>query len=149
MAPTLPTLAEVAETSATSPAGEPLSPSGVATGWTANAPVGSGRAQALTLSLTLSLSSSVLIDGLRRLAKALLEDWPSMPYFRLTMPEAAVCCSGYAPSLAHAAARHGCGYSLIQTTLCLVGTSWIWQADDTTPLLRVCPQCGEPLPCRV
>jgi len=92
---------------------------------------------------------SALIDGCRRLVKAVLEDWSGVPYYRLTVPETAVCCDAYTPFLARRSHRHACGYPLIQTQLAVAGDSWTWEADATTPLLWRCPHCRALLPGRV
>ena len=94
-------------------------------------------------------SASALIDGRRRLVKAVLEDWSGVPYYRLTMPETAVCCDAYTPFLARRPHRHACGYPLIQTQLAVAGDRWTWEADAATPLLWRCPHCRAFLPRRV
>ena len=93
--------------------------------------------------------TSALIDGCRRLVKAVLEDWSGVPFYRLTMPETAVCCDAYTPFLARRSHRHACGYPLIRTQLAVAGDRWTWEADATTPLLWRCPHCRALIPGRV
>ena len=90
-------------------------------------------------------AEATLVDGRRRLAKALIEEWPSVPYYRLSMPEVGVCCDAYAPYLTRTSSAHACGYPLVQTALTLDTSVWRWQADARTPLLWRCPQCDAAL----